>query len=336
MLNSVAREPFTLALTGDVMLGRLVNEVIAHRGYAYPWGDMLPALRSADLLCINLECALTRVTERWRGDPGKPFFFRAEPEVVETLRIAGVKFASLANNHIMDFGTAGLLETGDVLDQAGIAHAGAGTDSAAASAPAILHIRGWRVAVVAFADYPEAWCATDGAPGMCFTPVSPDASDFAAVERAIAAARAAADLVIFSIHWGPNMRLRPPPDFQDFAHHVLEAGADIFWGHSAHVLQGIELVDGKPILYDTGDFVDDYAVDPELRNDFSALFLLRCAPPAVERIGIVPALIEDMHVSRATGTIRSAIVQRLGDLSAELGSTIVDGPDGLTISATQP
>jgi poly-gamma-glutamate capsule biosynthesis protein CapA/YwtB (metallophosphatase superfamily) len=331
MTGEVAREPFTLALTGDVMLGRLVSDVIVRRGYAYPWGDMLPALRSADLLCVNLECALTRVTERWQGDRWKPFFFRAEPQAVETLRIGGVSFASLANNHIIDFGTAGLLETQDVLTKAGIAHAGAGTNLVSASAPAVIQVRGWRVAVVAFADYPEAWCATDTAPGMCFTPVSPHAKDFASVERAIAAARAAADLVVFSIHWGPNMRLRPPLAFQDFAHSVLEAGADVFWGHSAHLLQGIEQVHGKPIFYDTGDFVDDYAVDPTLRNDFSALFLLRCAPPAVERIEIIPALIREMQVVRATGPERTAIVRRVTDLSAELGTTLTDGEGGLTV-----
>jgi len=329
--GQAARDPFTLALTGDVMLGRLVNDVVARRGYAYPWGDMLPALRSADLLCVNLECALTRVTARWQGDRWKPFFFRAEPEAVETLRIAGVSFASLANNHIMDFGAAGLLETREVLTRACIAHAGAGTDVASASQPVVLHVRGWRVAVVAFADYPEAWCATDGAPGMCFTPVSPHAKDFTSVERAIVAARAAADFVIFSIHWGPNLRLRPPPEFQDFAHSVLDAGADVFWGHSAHLLQGIELVDGKPVLYDTGDFVDDYAADPVLRNDFSALFLLRCAPPSVERVEIIPALIRDMQVVRATGPERTAIVRRLTDLSAELGTTLTEDDGGCTV-----
>jgi poly-gamma-glutamate capsule biosynthesis protein CapA/YwtB (metallophosphatase superfamily) len=324
-------EPLTLALTGDVMLGRLVNDVIRRRGFAYPWGDMLSTLRDADLLCINLECALTSHTEQWRGDPHKPFFFRADPGVVETLRLAKVDFAALANNHIMDFGVAGLLETVGVLDQAGIAHAGAGPDIAAASAPALLSARGWRVAIVAFADYPEAWCAVAGEPGMCFTPVSPRSADFAAVEHALANARDAADVVIFSMHWGPNMRLRPPPHFQDFAHGVLEAGADVFWGHSAHLLQGLERVDGKVILYDTGDFVDDYAVNSLLRNDFSALFLLRMVPGAVERIEVVPALIDSMRVTRATGSTRQEIVERLSELSAEFGTTLRDQPEGLLI-----
>lgn len=118
--------------------------------------------------------------------------------------------------------------------------------------------------------------------------------------------------------------MRPPPDFQDFAHGVLEAGADVFWGDSAHLLQGIELVDGKVILYDTGDFVDDYAINSVARNDFSALFLLRMIPHAGERIEIIPALIGDIMVTRATGSTRQEIVERLSELSAEFGTTLHD------------
>lgn len=319
---SILTQPFTVALTGDVMLGRLVNEAIARYGFAYPWGDTLPLLRAADVVCINLECALTRHTQRWGGDPDKPFFFRADPQAVETLRIGGVRFASLANNHIVDFGTEGLLETAAVLDRAGIAHAGAGADLESARAPAVLSIRGWNVAFVAFADYPEAWCATDESPGMCFTPISLEPEHFAWIEDAVAQARAVADFVIVSMHWGPNMRLRPPPAFRDFARGVIASGADVFWGHSAHVLQAIELVDGRPIFYDTGDFIDDYAVDANLRNDLSALFLLRVRPPVVEQVELVPMLIENMQVNRATGGTRDMVIRRLRTLCEEVGTEL--------------
>jgi poly-gamma-glutamate synthesis protein (capsule biosynthesis protein) len=327
------RAGFTLALTGDVMLGRLVAKAILQRGFTYPWGDMLPVLQRADLLCINLECALTRNTERWGGDPRKPFFFRAEPSAVDTLHAARVRFAGLANNHIIDFGTEGLLETVAVLDRAGIAHAGAGPDLVTARAPAILAVGGWRVAIVAFADYPEAWCATHTAPGMCFTPISLGVEDFDVVATALTRARSLADLVIFCIHWGPNMRLRPTPAFIAFAHRVMEAGADVFWGHSAHVFQGVEIVDGRPIFYDTGDFVDDYAVDPVLRNDFSALVLMRVVPPVVERIELLPVLIDRMQVNRAIGGVRELVVDRLRVLCDEMGTAVIDGPDGVVLEA---
>ncbi len=313
------------------MLGRLVNETIARRGFVYPWGDTLPLLHQADAVCINLECALTHHTARWAGDPRKPFFFRGDPEVVETLRLGRVRFAALANNHIADFGVDGLLETVAVLDGAGIAHAGAGADVESARAPAVLSVRGCDVAIVALADYPKAWCATDSAPGMCFTPISLEPQYFGWVEDTVARARAVADFVIVSMHWGPNMRLRPPPMFQDFAHRVIAAGADVFWGHSAHLLQAIELVDGRPILYDTGDFIDDYVVHPALRNDLTALFLLRVNPPVVERVMIAPMLIDHMQVNRAAGTARGLVVSRLKELCAEVGTTLEETGDGLLV-----
>ncbi len=314
----------TLAIAGDVMLGRLVNEVIAREGFAYPWDDLLPTLRQVDAFLINLECALTSRTERWHDGAYKAFYFRAEPEVVETLQIGRVDFACLANNHIGDFGLEGLLETVAVLDRVGIAHAGAGADPIAAAAPARLTVGGWRIAILAYADYPEEWAAAPGRPGINYTPVSLAPEDLAPIERAVATARETADLVIFTIHWGPNMRARPTDTFRAFARRVIDAGADLFWGHSAHVVQGIEFWHGKPILYDTGDFVDDYAVDEALRNDLSALFLATARPPAVERLELLPVEIRRMQVTLAEGPARDWIARRLATLCAEMGTRLVD------------
>lgn len=321
-----------LAIAGDVMLGRLVAEILPERGYAWPWGDLLPILRDVDLFLINLECALTRRTERWAGDPDKPFFFRVDPDGVQTLSAGRVDFAALANNHIGDFGNEGLLETVAALERAEIAHAGAGADLAAASAPAILTARGRRVGVVAFADHPAAWAATDAEPGLNYTPISPAGLPFAAVESAIAAVRSRADVVLFCIHWGPNMRPRPTPLFQAFARWVVDAGADLFWGHSAHVVQGVEIRQGTPILYDTGDFVDDYAIDPDLRNDLSGLFLVDVGPNGVEQVEMLPVKIGDRQVNRAQGIEREWLVRRFTALCAELGTRVVSTPARATVS----
>lgn len=329
------RAPITLAVAGDVMLGRLVNEAIAREGFAYPWGNVVPTLRQADLFLINLECALTTQTERWH-DRGqyKPFYFRAEPSVVETLKIGRVDFASLANNHAVDFGIQGMLDTVAVLDQAGIAHAGAGRDLAAARVPARLAAAGLQVTVLAFADYPLAWAATPTSPGISYTPVSLAPEDFASVEGALADARQQGGLVIFSIHWGPNMRSRPTQAFRDFAYRVIDAGADIFWGHSAHVAQGIEIYGGKLILYDTGDFVDDYAVTAELRNDLSALFLVRIESSSLVRVELIPVSISKMQVNLAAGQDREWFVQRLRSLCAEMGTELM--ADKETVSVKLP
>ncbi len=321
----------TLALAGDVMLGRLVGDAIKKRGYAYPWGDILPALAGADLFLVNLECALTSETRRWFGGEPKAFHFRADPDMVAALTAGGVEYVSLANNHIGDFGVAGLLETVHVLDQAGIAHAGAGMDLAAARAPARFLARGRRVVVFAAADYPVAWRASAGAPGMHFLPVPPTEEELAPLLEAIQAERSRAEHIVLSLHWGPNMRERPSVEFRNFAHRMLDAGVDVVWGHSAHVPQGIELSEGKMILYDTGDLIDDYAVDPVLRNDLGAIFLMTLGSAGVDRLEVIPIQMADRQARLARGEGAAWITTRIARLSAELHTTLRPENDRLNL-----
>jgi len=326
MAESVAS--LRIAVAGDVMLGRTVAEMTTARGFGYPWGDMLPFFGEADLFLVNLECALTRAKEPWRDGRFKAFYFRAEPEAVESLRLAGVDFACLANNHAADFGMEGLLETARVLDEAGIAHAGAGADAEAASAPAWLEAGGVRVGITAFADHPEEWAAAPGKPGINYIPISTNEAVMHRVEEALRAARQNADFVVFTIHWGPNMRSRPTAAFRDFARAVVSAGADLFWGHSAHLVQGIEFWKGKPILYDAGDLVDDYAVDSELRNDLSALFRITNRPPQVVSVEAVPVAIGDMRVNLARGTQRIRFLRHLTALCSEMNTRVAQQESG--------
>lgn len=317
----------TIALAGDVMLGRKVNQALSGGDYARPWGDLLPVVHGADLFAVNLECALTRRVERWSDGGEKPFYFRADPGVVAALRAGRVNVVSIANNHIGDFGAEGLRDTLVALDAAGIAHAGAGGDRWSAREPALITLRGTRVGVVAWADYPVEWAATPSVAGMNYTPVSVEPQHLREIALNLAIARERSDLVIFSMHWGPNMRDRPSRAFRDFAHAVIDAGADIFWGHSAHVVQGAEFHRGRLILYDSGDLVDDYAVEPHLRNDLSAVFLVRVRAPVIESVEIVPVRIADLQVNLARDPDRSRFLERFEKHCAELGSSVTtDAP----------
>ncbi len=321
----------TLIFCGDTMLGRTVNERVRDAGRMAVWKDVLPTLWSADLVLVNLECALTRHRTEWTDGERKAFYFRADPSAVETLVAAGIDFASLANNHVLDYGVEGLRETIEVLDAAGIAHAGAGMDLAAASRPARLDADGMRVAVVACADHPEAWAADTGRPGIRFVRIGSE-TDLERIARSLSEARAGADLVVLTLHWGPNMRDRPTKEFRRFARAAIDAGADVVWGHSAHVVQGIELHRGRPILYDTGELVDDYAVDPELRNDIGALFQAHVRGPIVDEVAVLPLRIDDMRTGRAADEDRAWFVRKFTASSAQLGTAVEDRPDGWLVA----
>jgi poly-gamma-glutamate capsule biosynthesis protein CapA/YwtB (metallophosphatase superfamily) len=312
----------TVALTGDVMLGRMMNEPLHKWGPAYPWGDTLPLLRGANLTIMNLECVVAADGRPWTRWP-KVFHFRADPIALEALREAGTDCVSLANNHTLDYEYEGLLEMLDRLEGAAIAHAGAGRNLEEARRPALLEAGGLRLGVLALTDNEPNWAAAGDRPGTNYLRVSTEPEQIDRMQRWIAETRAlGADLVLVSNHWGPNMRLRPSPEFQRFARAILDAGADLYLGHSAHLFQGIEGYQGKPIFYDAGDFVDDYAVDPDLRNDWSALVLCTLGPTGVEAIRLFPVLISDYQVNLARGSDFEAIGSHLQRLSAEFGTRL--------------
>ncbi|MFQ5844172.1 MAG: CapA family protein [Planctomycetota bacterium] len=330
-----AKRGVTLALGGDVMLARLVTRTLLEQGPRHVWGDVLPLLRGADLTLVNLECQIAESGRRFT--PRRVFYFRAHPRAIDALTVAGIDCVSLANNHAVDYGAPALLETLRRLDEAGVAHAGAGPDLAAASRPALLAAGGLRIGVVSFADHFRLYAARAGRAGTNVISISREERHFGRVRRAIDAARSAgADLVVFSIHWGPNMRPVPTTEFRRFARAVMDAGADVFHGHSAHVFQGIEIYRGKPILYDTGDLLDDYRVHPELRNDRQLLFVLTVARDGVRRLELVPLRISDMQVNRARGADLRATLLRMTRLSADLGTVVEERGGRLVIDVARP
>ena len=319
----------TLALAGDVMLGRGVNETLRSVRPEEPWGDTLPLLFSADLRIINLECAITEHKRPWSRTP-KVFHFRADPVAVDVLRAARIDACSLANNHTLDFEEQGLLDTLAYLEAAGIRYAGAGHDREEAARPALLDAPPIRVALVAFTDNEPPFAAGPAKPGTNYLPVSMEPGVLRRVEEAVGAAReAGAETVVFSNHWGPNMVERPREVFRRFARAVVDRGVDVYYGHSAHVFQGVEIYRGKPILYDTGDFIDDYAVDPRLRNDRSFLFLVSLDGGQLRRLELFPVSLPYARVELARGTEREAILDRMVGLSVEMGTTLVRREDRL-------
>lgn len=320
----------TMVFTGDVMLGRLVNQTIRIKGFEYPWGDTLPIMKGANLSLINLECVIAKDGKPWDKTP-KVFFFRADPTAINVLKVAGIDYVTLANNHTLDFQETALLETLERLDRNNIAHAGAGMDINEASRPALLEAKGIKVGVVAFTNNEPDFSATESRPGTNYTPITTDDKIFNRVKSAIASARdTGANIVVFSIHWGPNMRQFPPDYFKEFAHAVMDAGADIFHGHSAHIFQGIEIYKGKPIMYDTGDFIDDYYVGPE-KNDQQLLYLITTSSSGVERFELIPVLISECQVNQATGEIFDEIFERIKMLSNAMGTEVFKKDNRLEI-----
>jgi poly-gamma-glutamate synthesis protein (capsule biosynthesis protein) len=292
-----------IALTGDVMLGRLVDRYIIQNRSVRPealWGDVLPIMSSADCRLMNLECVISSQGEEWHPAT-KAFHFRAQPRALEFLQAAKIDGVTLANNQVLDFGADALLDCLTLLDRTGIKRTGAGATLEEALVPALFPLPEGRVAVVALTDNEPEWEATGTQSGVNHVEyterglMEPYRSRMVQV---LSSARRQAESIIVSAHVGPNWGA-PSPAIQALAHDLLDMGADLYWGHSNHTPQGIELYKGKAILYSTGDFIDDYMVDKEERNDLSFLFMLDMEKNRIVRITLHPTRIEDLGVRRA-------------------------------------
>jgi poly-gamma-glutamate capsule biosynthesis protein CapA/YwtB (metallophosphatase superfamily) len=301
------------------MLGRLVGRGLGQRPGLSVWGDTLPLLAAADVRICNLECAFTLHSET-DSLPYKEFRFRSDPSNVATLHTAGIDAVSLANNHVGDFGDAGLVDTLMTLDRARIAHAGAGTDLESASAAAVVHTRTGSVAMLACTDNEPGWAAGRNRPGVRHVPVDLRDRRARAVIEDVAQLRPEVDVVVVSLHWGPNWDGSPPHEHIAFAHALVDAGADIVFGHSPHVPRGVEVYGRRAIIYSAGDFIDDYAVDPLERNDWSFLFIVDLDPQGVRCVLLHPVFIEECAVHRARGTLAATIADRVARRCVDLGT----------------
>ena len=309
---------FQLAIVGDCMLGRGVDQSLQRQSPAHPWGDTLPLFQGADARICNLECVMSDRGTPWSEYP-KAFHFRTAAKNVAVLTAAGMNAVSIANNHVLDYGYDALLEMLQVLDAAHIAHSGAGANSAEAAQIARFEARGRRLGLLAFTDNEPPWEATSQRPGTLYVPV--DLQDHRA-ERLleIVRGRKQLDVLIVSVHWGGNWGYMPPTEHVQFAHALVDAGADIIFGHSSHVFRGIECYKHGLILYSTGNFVDDYSVDPVERNDQSFMFLAELGREGLNRLRLYPTTINYCQANRAGAEEAQEIAAKMQELCNAMGT----------------
>ncbi len=337
----MALDKTTLAFVGDVMLGRGIDALSGSRPPESFWGDTLPLLHAADGVVANLECPITHSGPRWRRT-WKAFRFRASPCAVDLLKAANIRAVYLANNHILDFEWRGVSETLAHLDAAGIAHAGAGRDSRDAAQPVLFKVAGRRIGLIGLTDNVAVFAAGPRAAGTNHVRIRPDHATLGLIDLQIRGLReAGAEAVILSAHWGPNLRTWPPARFKAFARCAVDLGVDVFHGHSAHLFQGVEAYAGGIILYDTGDFLDDYWIFPGVRTDRSFVFSIRFTEDRTGRLR--PAHLSMMPVSQARTAVRlargaesRAIRRRMQRRCQALGTPVTWTDHGLEVALGTP
>ncbi|MFD7442065.1 CapA family protein [Streptomyces sp. NPDC059909] len=330
----------TLFLSGDVMPGRGVDQILPHPGrpelregyirdardyvalaeavngkiaqpvdFAWPWGAALDVLDEVapDVRVIDLESSVTTSDD---FAPGKAVTYRMHPDNVPCLTAAHPDVCALANNHVLDFGRRGLEETLAVLRAAGLGPAGAGRDAEEARRPVAVATREGqgRVLVLscgmASAGVPSRWAAGEGRPGVDFVPdLSVRSAD--ALVRRLAAVRREGDLAVVSIHWGSNWGYDVSQSQITFARRLVDGGVDVVHGHSSHHPRPIQVYRDKLILYGCGDLIDDYegiSGYERYRDDLRLMYfpVLDAATGELAALRIAPMQARQMRLEHAS------------------------------------
>jgi poly-gamma-glutamate capsule biosynthesis protein CapA/YwtB (metallophosphatase superfamily) len=218
------------------------------RDPATAFGPIAGTLRAADFTMVNLE---TAVTERGTEEP-KTFHFRAPATAFDAVRAAGIDAVTMANNHVLDYGRVGLLDSLDNARARGFPVVGIGHDESEAFAPLVVPVKERKIAVLAFSQIHElasTWAAKPDRPGVAM------AMDVARATAAVAAARKVADVVVVFNHWGVEGQSCPTAEQQTFAGQLARAGADIVVGAHAHTLLGDGWLGRTYVQYGLGNFL---------------------------------------------------------------------------------
>jgi poly-gamma-glutamate capsule biosynthesis protein CapA/YwtB (metallophosphatase superfamily) len=236
----------TLAFAGDVNFAGRTARLLSDPAAAF--GPISSVLKSADFTALNLETAVTG-----RGTPQpKTYHFRTTPLAFTALRDAGVDLVTMANNHVLDYGPAGLADTLAAARAAGFPYVGIGSNAAAAWAPYVTTIKGMKIAVVGVSQVAElasSWVATSTRPGEA------NAIDLSQTLAAVRAARRLARTVIVFMHWGTEGDACPDQAQLSLAPQLAAAGASIIIGAHAHMLQGSGWLGHTFVAYGMGNFL---------------------------------------------------------------------------------
>ena len=352
----------TVFMCGDVMIGRGIDQVLPHPShpvlyepyindarqyvqmaermngpiprpvdFPYIWGDAMEELEreAPDLRLINLETSITKSEDYWRG---KGINYRMHPKNIPAITAAKIDFCSLANNHVLDWEYSGLAETLETLRSTNVKSAGAGRNIEEAESPALLEVSGkGRVVVFSFAmetsGVPRSWAASEDRPGVNLLRDTSDRT-VRSVRGKVKAVRQQGDIVVASIHWGGNWGYEIPRQQSEFAHNLVDnADFDVIHGHSSHHVKGIEVYNGKPVLYGCGDFLNDYEGIPgyeEYRDDLGLMYFVGMDAKSRELIHLymIPMQIKGFRVNRAAESDVLWLRERLDRECRRLGTRV--------------
>ncbi len=249
-MSACHADTLNIVLTGDILLDRGVRRVINQHGVDHLFTEGVDSVfRSAQVVVGNLECPATKI----QSPVQKLYIFRGEPEWLETLKKHGITHLNLANNHSIDQGREGLMDTRQNIIDAGMTPIGAGANMTEAAEPILLSktprnvwlVPSLRLALENYAYLPDKPCVSQ----------EPMDSLLNRVHRLRKADSTA--VIIVSLHWGGEHTMHPVNSQRWDARQIIRAGADVLVCHHTHTLQDVEDINGHSVFYSIGNFIFD-------------------------------------------------------------------------------
>jgi len=319
-------QPIYFKAVGDIMLGRGVEYHLNNQGrdYTFPFREVVDVLKSGDIVFGNLEVPMT---DSEHGlDPSGKYVIKSSKKAVESIKYAGFNVLNLANNHIMDYYEKGLLDTIDALEEYEIMYFGAGKNISEARKPAILTVKGIKIAFLGYTDMAEY--VYKGDPMISFVAgedksgVAPRKYDL--IKEDMEKIRDTVDLLVISLHWGVENSFEVTGEQREFAYKLIDDGADVILGHHPHRFQGVEIYKNKPIIYSLGNFIFD---QNDKLNQESFIVDMVFTGNKLSSLELLPIrVIDKTHVTMPKGQSAMEMLNRELELCGKLGSrcAIVD------------
>jgi poly-gamma-glutamate synthesis protein (capsule biosynthesis protein) len=309
----------TFCAAGDVMLDRRVKTFMAEKGSIYPFREITTFIKRHDLSFCNLEGP---VSVRGNKVP-KAYSFRFDPAILDGLKYTGFNMYSLANNHMLDYGSEALLDTVNYVKGQGYFYAGAGINREEASAAKYKKIKGLTFAFIANVDFPmDGWAnEVDGSLPLPFDRAKPGE-----LTAAVAEAKTKADFVIVSFHWGDEYKNYPNNRQKKIARACVDSGADLILGHHPHVMQGVEKYKNKYILYSLGNFVFDQRF-PSTKE--AMVFCCDFTREGIQNAFLMPVRIKKGKPAFASGRDAGNIMKKITEYSRDFNVAMT--PDNAKI-----
>ncbi|MBN2803864.1 MAG: CapA family protein [Deltaproteobacteria bacterium] len=325
-------ETYTIVFGGDFILGRRLNIVSQQKQYLENmFHDALPVLKNADLSVVNAEGVISQRGIQVNKHMAAPIYYHVHPDVLHGLTTAGIDVVTVGNNHAGDYGEAAFIDMLYNLESANIDYFGGGFNAQDARQPAY-HRLGNIVVALAGGELSgnRHFLATANSPGiLLFNGLYNGSSIDYIVNQyteILNSAKQFAHLVFFSPHWGANYQSAPTRNMQELAHRLIDAGYDGIFGHSAHQAHGIEMYNGKPIVYDMGNVLLDTSNQPS--DKYSFLCEVKVSQAGAEYLHIVPLDLKENNTFLASGTDQNNAIKEIVKMSRDFGTTLVADATG--------